>query len=554
MPRTPSPPRKPLLAFASWLILLVAVNLAARLPLCWDPATVDNDGAEYLAITRQLRTTGQYATDLKWQFYTPDPVYHAAWADRPPLYPYFALLCQRALPHLPPTAAARLGNALLAMVALLLCAVYLRRLFGERIALAATGFAFLLPHTLKWTTQPMTETVTLALTFAALLAWEASYAPQARQGHPGGAFLCGLLCGLAYLARPTGALLLLVFVADHLYRAITGPEKARGARTALTYLSPGALLTGFGLCAAPYHLQLWRDYGNPFYSALGFTFAVKTYYEVTYYGFEAPRPTVGNFLRQHWAAVPGLILHQVWRHVQILVPQLLPFLPFSLALRRSDWLGRRAPAAGLIGATLLVHTLTWSAWGSSRYFLPCLPLAIAFLLAGADRVRSDAAAWPWLRRLAVAIPGLAGVGLAGCLVAFYATFAAPDRGLAGLPAWREAAGRVKGAGLIASDKPSILNLLLETPAVRLPRTTDPEQLARFLHAYRPGALVLFPDEAAERPMAQAWRAGRLPAGWRLDMDTERLLILRPEPGGGEGRSNSASRREMRQAGAASVVN
>ncbi|HEU4754327.1 MAG TPA: hypothetical protein VFU47_14550, partial [Armatimonadota bacterium] len=129
------------------LLALLALNLLARLPLVREPAAVTPDGAEYLAITRSLRRTGRYETDLKWQFYTADPVRHAAWADRPPLYPCFALLSQRALPFLAPVAAARLGNALLACLALLLAALYLRRLYGEPAALLAAGFVFLLPHT-----------------------------------------------------------------------------------------------------------------------------------------------------------------------------------------------------------------------------------------------------------------------------------------------------------------------------------------------------------------------------------------------------------------------
>jgi 4-amino-4-deoxy-L-arabinose transferase-like glycosyltransferase len=558
MPRVTPPNRKSILTFTHWLLLLVAVNAIARLPLCWDPATVDNDGAEYLAIARHLRTTGQYVTDLKWQFFTGDPVRHLAWADRPPLFPYLALVYQRALPFLAPTAAARLGNAALACAALVLCAVYLRRLFGDRCALFATGFAFLLPHMLKWTTQPMTETVALALTFGALLVWDVTVLSETQaQRRNAGALCCGILSGLAYLARPTGALLVLILLAHHTVRALrsTSPlndqPPAPNARLPIAV----ALVAGFALCALPYHLLLWQLYGNPLHSALGFTFAVRTYYEVSYYGFEATRPTVRSFLRDHWAAVPGLVLQQMWRHVQILVPQLLPFLPLAPLLRRGDWSERRWPGIALVAGTLIVHTLTWSAWGSSRYFLPCLPLAIALLLSAAELRCTEGAAPPWMSRYVRSVPGVAGAGLAVCLLVFYATFARADRGLPELPAWKRAALEVRGAALVASDKPSILNLLLEIPAVRLPRTTDPQQLARFIQAYRPDALVLFVDERAERPMAEAWRGGRLPEGWRLDVDRGSLLIARPVAGHGVAPpARPRVRWQMRQAEAPPVVN
>jgi hypothetical protein len=576
MPRDAPHNPKPILTFTHWLLLLVVINLVARLPLCWDPATVDNDGAEYLAITRHLRTTGQYATDLKWQFFTDDPVRHLAWADRPPLYPYLALLNQRALPFLDPTAAARVGNGVLACLGLILCAIYLRRLFGDRIALIAAGFAFLLPHTLKWTTQPMTETVTLVLTFGALQAWDISAEPLAQaastrhlarklspqNGGIGTALLCGLLCGLAYLARPTGAVLLLVFLADSVRRAYVGARPPSPQSLTPDPQPPGpghlyalGLLLGFALCAVPYHFRLWQLYGNPFHSALGFTFAVQTYYEVSYYGFEATKPTLLTFLRGHWSSIPGLILHQAWRHFQILVPQLLPFLPFALLMRRVDWGGRRWPGVALILGALLVHTLTWSAWGSSRYFLPCLPIAIALLLSTAERTREGRTTPSWLNQYTRFAPAMAGLGLAVCLGVFYATYARVDRGLPELPTWKAAASQVRGASLIASDKPAILNVLLATPCVRLPRTTDPAQLARFIGELHPEVLVLFADEPAEQPMAEAWRAGRLPEGWRLAVAEGNLLIAQPAMLAGRTvHERSGQLPQIRQAGARGLVN
>src|SRR5206468_865787 len=118
-----------------------------------------------------LRTSGTYATDLKWQFYTSEPVHHPALADRPPLYPCFAALCELAMPAADPVTAARLGSVFLTAIAVVLAALYLRRLYGERVALLAAAFTFFLPHTLYWTTQPLTESLSLCLSLGALLLW-----------------------------------------------------------------------------------------------------------------------------------------------------------------------------------------------------------------------------------------------------------------------------------------------------------------------------------------------------------------------------------------------
>jgi hypothetical protein len=336
-----------------------------------------------------------------------------------------------------------------------------------------------------------------------------------------------MLSGLAYLARPTGAVLVAVFLLDLLLAHGAEEPDDRGERPQ----DPGrvhpalSLLAGFAACVLPYPLLLWKLYGSPLHSALGFTFAVQTYYEVSYYGFEQPRPTTAAFLRTHWPAVPGLILHQLWRHVQILVPQLIPFLPAGLLMRKQDWRGDRWAGGALVVGLFLVHTVTWAAWGSSRYFLAALPILVAALLAATERVEGAAG---WSRVYARHLRVVAAVGLAVCVAAFYHTQARPDRGLPSLPAWRKGAEAARGLGTVASDKPAILNLLLEAPAVRLPRTTDVALLERFLRAYEPAVLVLFDDEPAEAPMASAWRSGRLPTGWLLAVDEPGLLVARKE--------------------------
>jgi len=521
--------------FRLWLAALVVVNLLARLPLVWDPVEVRNDGAEYLAIARSLRATGVYATDLKYHFYTEDPLRHSAWADRPPLYPATAVLWQRLLAGLDPTAAARLGNVLLACLALVLCALYLRRVYRDDVALLASGYVFLLPQMLYWTCQPMTEALSLALTYGTLGA-KAEGERRKAEGErrkaegwtlPALSLGVGVLTGLAYLTRPTGVLLLLAVL-------IAGPRMTRRPHSSFI-LHPSSLIAiGFLICAVPYHALLWRTYGSPFHSSLGYTFSVRDYYEVTYHGFERPMVGTLDFLREHGGEVPGLILRQAASHAPSLLLPLLALLPLALRMRREDWSGERRAAAALIVLTVALHTVVWSAWGSQRYFLGILPLLVAALLAAGLRARDQSSAisdqssvisrW-WMGVLI----GVLLAGLVGALAQFYAQQLRPDHGRPGLTAVRAAAESVRGAPVIASDKPGTLNLLLETPAVMLPRTRDPGQLSRFIEKYRPDVLVLFVDEPLKREaeeMAGDWRAGRLPPGWRLAEDTGGYLIVR----------------------------
>src|SRR5205085_622052 len=144
-----------------------------------------------------------------------DPVQHPALGDRPPLYPCFAALCELALPFANPVTAARLGNVLLTAAVVLFAALYLRRLYGERVALAATAFSFFLPHSLYWTAQPLTEPLAFCLTLGALLCWSrargdagepARDAAGKSQWAWSAAAGAGALAGLVYLTRPTGAL------------------------------------------------------------------------------------------------------------------------------------------------------------------------------------------------------------------------------------------------------------------------------------------------------------------------------------------------------------
>ncbi len=484
-------------------VLLILGTIAARLPLVWDKETVRNDGAEYLAIARHLRTTGEFATDLKYGFWTDDPVHHSAWGARPPLYPAIAALCSSALPTLDATAAVRLGNALLSGLAAFLALLYLQRFYSERTAYLATAFVFLLPHTVYWTAQPMTEAAALVLTLGALLLW------------PSRPAFSGVLIGLLYLTRPTGAFVLAALLLD----AVIAKDVKRSA----------GLLAGFAVPALPYHAWLGRLYGDPFHSSLGYTFAVANYYEVTYHGFEATRLSAMDFIRTRGGELPGLILNQFGAHLPALTLPLLGLWPFALRWRSGEWAGGRRAAWLLVVITIVGHTGVWSAWGSSRYFLFCLLLLTPALLAKAEELWKNSSGEKRLwRAAAIVLPAVSALGLCVELGRTYARELSPNHGLPYLADVRRAVDETASLRLIATDRPSLLNLLREKPAVMLPYTEDGEKMRRFLAAYQPEALLLTlqpPLKAEAERIAASWRAGSLGADWKLTFDTGSGLLM-----------------------------
>lgn len=488
-----------------WILVLLVLTVAARLPLIGDILEVRNDGAEYLAIARALAQGRGYSSDLKYHFFNPLPVQHAALGDRPPLAPLVMAPLLALFPGSAGVAAVRLLMVLLAGAALLLYIRCLTPLAGRFAAAAASGFSFLLPHSIYWTAQPMTESLTLLLTPAALLMLQRALRSET-EGRDELLFAlsAGGLAGLAYLVRPTGALL----AAALIYGAL---REGRGRIAAAAALAAG-------LVAAPYHLLLWIEFGSPWFTTLTYTFGVVTYLDAVFYGFEkAPRPLL-TLLLQEGAEVGKVLARQWAAHAEaILLPLLAPAAAWILAGRpRAGSAAHWAAPAALIVLTLAVHAVTWTAWGSSRYFLPVLPFLCAWILRPAAERSGD-------RRLIVAAL-LVGLGVA--LPAFYIKQFSRYHGRAELGMVEQSRRHLTGRGLIASNRPNQMNLLLERPAVALPYA-PPDQLSRFARTYRPEEMLLFlgpPEESSAAAMAADWRAGHLPSGYRLTLDGSRFLI------------------------------
>jgi hypothetical protein len=349
----------------------------------------------------------------------------------------------------------------------------------------------------------MTEALALVLTLGALLSWPMRPA------------FSGLLIGLLYLTRPTGSFVLAALLLDAIL--------ARDGKRSL------ALLGGFAVLAIPYHLWLWRLYGDPFHSSLGYTFAVANYYEVTYRGFEAPRLSAMEFLRTRGGEIPGLILNQLGAHLPALALPLLGLWPFAARWRQGEWARDRRPAWLLIVITIVGHTLAWSAWGSSRYFLLCLLLLAPALLAKAEELWAanspDMRLW---RAAALLLPVLSALGLSIELARTYLRELSPDRGVACLTDIRRAVDETAELGLVASDRPSLLSVLRERPAVMLPYTKDRAQMQRFLDTYHPEALLLTvqpPLQSEAEAIAQEWRRGFLGSEWRPAYDSGEALLM-----------------------------
>ncbi len=498
--------------FRRSLWILALLNLLVRLPLVWDSAGVRNDGAEYLAIARGIALRGGYETDLKYHFWTDAAVQHEAWEDRPPLFPLLAAACLAV--GAGRAEAVRLGCVVISALAVVLAGGVLARMVGRRRALLLTGYGFLLPYTVYWTAQPMTESLSLLLAFAALSTWmrgRRGSGPAARRWRQ----FTGLLIGLGILNRPTGALLLAAVLLDL-------------PRTAL--LSRGWQVLAPALAViAPYHLVLAAKYGSPVHSSLGYAFAVRDYYAVTYHGFEAARATPLTFLREIGPGVVPLILRQLWQHLQSIVWPLAPLVPLALApggppQPRRLGLGRRRPMLALVTLTLLLHTVTWSAWGSTRYFILILfPLSAWLSLA---RLRGGR--WAGLLRGLSATTALAYL-IGGLAWLYWTEVGTQSDRAADRRRLHQAADAVRGARLIASDRPGALNLLTGVSAVMLPRTADTAQFRRFVGRYRPDAVVLFIQEPLldeARAMAAVLRRHALPPDWTLAVDENGLLIAR----------------------------
>ena len=183
------------------LVALALWALALRVPTLGG-VNFSPDAAEYAGMARRLSSGQGFTTALKWHFFDQGPVVRPAAAERPVLYPLFAGMVLRLSPGAEPLRALQAANALLSVANVLLALCVYRTVVPAPVAWAAAALLPLLP--------PMTQTGTVALGEQLfLLLWLAALLALPRTARPAGAAAFGILAGLATLARPNGALLLL---------------------------------------------------------------------------------------------------------------------------------------------------------------------------------------------------------------------------------------------------------------------------------------------------------------------------------------------------------
>jgi hypothetical protein len=500
-------------------VILSVLGMAAalaRLPLIRTPVDVSPDGCEYIGIARHVAGERHWVSSLKWHFFTDDPIIHPALADRAPLYPLWAAGWVALSPD-PDRQIwlARFGNLLLA--AALPAAIYWAlcpAVTGTAAALAA--FIFMLyPGFIRNSAQPLTEPLFLLLLFC-------SVGTFLRGRSARDWLVSGLLAGLAFLTRPSGLLLPLVYGAALLFRH-SGVQACRrsgvqgGRSERLPELTPidrtsnrWALLFvlgGFALPLLPYWCAVAVQTGSPFTSILRYNYSIRHIDEGTFYGFERSFEPPVAFVRSHFHELVRLVAQQ-WATMGSALGRSLQFLaPLVLFWRPLAWERSQAVLLGLALLNYLFHAMSWTVWGAARYMFPTYIIGIALLLDAPLRWGARDAG---RRRLALgAVTVGVGLTVAACVEQDIRLFREKSRPSAGVHlgwAYARAGDRLEElpvGGVCASNQPWIINLLTRHPAVMAPRFQDARQLRRYLARYQPATLTLFVTEREPGDVATA---------------------------------------------------
>jgi hypothetical protein len=508
--------RSVLLQPALWVALLA---FAMYLPTAARVLKLGPDAVEYLDVGRRLAAGEGYLLGVKAFHVGGTDVLHDGLAERPPLFPFLiaGLFLLGLGPH-----AVQVANAALAAACCALVVLIGERLFGRRVGALAGLLAAatpLMPERMIW---PMTEALTISLSL--LATWLVIRAP----GGPGPrtAALAGVVVGLAYLARPTSALLVLVLGAGAwlLHR-----DRAAGRRAA------AALALGAAVCAAPITLYSVLVRGTLSYSGQTYLYSVYKDPEVMELGFNGPLPTALEFV----SANPGLVAGAIWEtllsYARLLFLEwelLLPLLPawplVGLALARRRYDGPALLALAVAAANFLFYGLTWSTF-QDRYMLLTLLLLLPFAVDALARLGLDRRRLPGPPALSPLVAVVLAVVAVWSPIHLrewrgefrYGELPAPvrsDEGLrwTGPPRWVRDGEVVRVAGWVSSrtDRLDVLahaqpwpfTFFSGRPAVLLPQTLDAARLRRFLVEYRVAYLLLDPRDR-ERRRYQDWLDG-----------------------------------------------
>jgi hypothetical protein len=228
----------------AWLRLLLPVWVVGAVAVRWlrweSAAVLFNDGPVFLALARAAEA-GDWTALLGHPFH---PLYSLAIACVHGLGTPFGLGWE---------SAGALTSALAGGFSVLALYAFVRRAFGPREAIIASGMLAFHATAIEQSGDIQSEGLYLAL----FLASTAALWPALVERRPGAAFLAGLFSGLAYLTRPEG--LSLVLVGGSL---ALGFLALRRWTLRATFLWATALTLGVLLCVLPYVGAVWWESGE----------------------------------------------------------------------------------------------------------------------------------------------------------------------------------------------------------------------------------------------------------------------------------------------------
>ena len=322
------------------VLVLVGAALALRLWVLRAIPLIDTDGVIYVTLARQVRAAGSPF----------DSLFH-------PLYPLCIALLQPFVGDW--ELAGRLVSAISGSLLVLPAYALTRALFGADIAMLSAVLIVVHPGLVLASTSVMSEGVyTFVLVTGVWAGWRAlTSGPRVLLP------AAGLLFGLAYLARPEGAVYVVGLVVCGALAVASGAR----LRDLAGWLS--AAVGAFVVVAGPYLLYLRGVHGSWMLSGkIGHNLALEQ-------GLAGPPGAMA------WRVLENAFLFEKYGLPDVL-PGVLAFLvlPGVVArARRREWPG----SEGLLLAASLPPFVSLAFHIESRIFVPILPFLLPFAAQGA---------------------------------------------------------------------------------------------------------------------------------------------------------------------------
>ncbi|HWE61118.1 MAG TPA: glycosyltransferase 87 family protein [Chloroflexota bacterium] len=441
-------PRELLLAISG--LALVATVRLAFLGTDWRSP----DAIEYFDAARQLAHGAGFTLTLKFHYFTSVPAVHAAWGERPVLYPLFLAAILRLFGT---AGAAQAATTLLALLEIGAFWLLARRFVAAPYALGAALLCGLAPRSVALGRFLWSETLYAVLLLLALL-----ICTGRRRGR---AWLAGLLLGLAALCRQEGWLVMAGVLALLAWRG--------------DWRSAGAALLTFLAMLAPYLIFNARAHGDPFYSSEAFHLRVRYFADGMWFGFDRHLPSVPAFVQQNAGWLRAQTVQRLRDYLwELLAPGWLGPLGLLVVVPRPAWWREprlRALAALGLGSLLLYACPLVADPDKARF--PLTAFLVGALLAAYDlqewlRVRRR----PYLYGPALLLLGCWLALLVGLDVRDWRSARAAGAGPWGAPALGAAEHwlrtRTPPGSVVAADNPWDIVLDAGRPAIVLPFQQD----------------------------------------------------------------------------------